>query len=406
VPLEAEAVMRTLTPHEEKAYWFARDLTTAAAHKTVPHKNPEKIQQAVFAVIRDVRRRDQSADPRVMDHLIDALHKAEGALVFAGHEEGAAKRYLHKAEAALAALSKVAILPDAPGAATKKAAQSKPKEPRVDRKLLEEYRQNFKEAQLSLDLRRPMNDRGWVQQRQPTKPMKIITGPDDRYFRLAIRDVDREDIERRDADAIQDWADGYRPPCPITKYVVNDDGPSSFDVQGFVQNRSGDWRPVGRLYAHLKELDDGTKAFVSESADVPIPTLAACPGLGNGMYLAAANEACRRRSRLAGSGYRSVFSEHFWKKQIEKERAYCVGGEASMYFSPSEKLRNALLDGDITVPQYNAMRGRLPKYPGESYWECEHVVLNVNFCKTRKKDRTLRGLHARGRYRIVSGRGQ
>jgi hypothetical protein len=280
-----------------------------------------------------------------------------------------------------------------------------PQEPRVDRKLLEEYRQNFKEAQLSLDLRRPMNDRGWVQQKQPTKPMKIITGPDDRVFRLAIRDVDREDIEQRDADAIRDWADGYRPPCPITKYVVHDDGPRSFNVQGFVQNKEGDWKPVGRLFAYLNEFDDGTKAFVSESADVPIPTLAACPGLGNGMYLAAANEACSRRSRLAGSGTRSVFSEHFWKKQIEKKRAYCSGNEASIYYSPSEKLRNALLDGEITVPQYNAMRGRLPRYPGNG-WDCENVVLNDKWCKTPKKDRTLRGVGGRGRYRIVSGKGR
>ena len=292
--------------------------------------------------------------------------------------------------------------------APKKARREKTptqQEPRVDRKLLEEYQQNFKEAQLSLDLRRPMNDRGWVQQKQPTKPMKIITGPDDRVFRLAIRDVDREDIEQRDADAIRDWADGYRPPCPITKYVVHDDGPGSFNVQGFVQNKEGDWKPVGRLFAYLSELDDGTKAFVSESADVPIPTLAACPGLGNGMYLAAANEACSRRSRLAGSGTRSVFSEHFWKKQIEKKRAYCSGDEASLYYSPSERLRNALLDGKITVPQYNAMRGRLPKYPDGGYWDCANVVLNDKWCKTPKKDRTLRGVGGRGRYRIVSWRG-
>ncbi len=352
------------------------------------------------------RLRQGSFTQRIHPALSDALQRGLYAISYVVVQNNLKESAKNRAEALhfLQELKKTTAETQAQQPQKPRVDRSHPATP--DRRMLDEYQQNFKEAQLSLDLRRPMNDRGWVQQKQPTKPMKIITGPDDRYFRLAIRDVDREDIERRDAEAIRDWAEGYRPPCPITKYVVNDDGPSSFDIQGFVQNKYGEWKPVGRLFAYLKGLDDGTKAFVSESADVPIPTLAACPGLGNGMYLAAANEACRRRSRLAGSSTRSVFSEHFWKKQIEKKRAYCVGGNAAMYFYPSENLRNALLDGEITVPQYNAMRGRLPEYPGRSYWECENVALNDKWCKTPKPKRTLRGLHARGRYRIISGRGR
>ena len=402
MPLEAEGALTVtdtiaLNNDERTVLKTVRRVLAVTANPKTLTEDWQSVRADGRAVLS--RLRQGSFTQRIHPALSDALQRGLYAISYVVVQNNLKESAKNRAEA-------LHFLQELKKKTTEKTQAQQPQKPRVDRKLLEEYRQNFKEAQLSLDLRRPMNDRGWVQQRQPTKPMKIITGPDDRFFRLAIRDVDREDIERRDADAIQDWADGYRPPCPITKYVVNDDGPSSFNIQGFVQNKAGEWRPVGRLFAYLKELDDGMEAFVSESADVPIPTLAACPGLGNGMYLAAANEACRRRSRFAGSGYRSVFSEHFWKKQIEKKRAYCVGGEASMYFSPSEKLRNALLDGDITVPQYNAMRGRLPEYPGRSYWECENVALNDKWCKTPKKDRTLRGLHTHGRYRIISGRGR
>jgi hypothetical protein len=66
----------------------------------------------------------------------------------------------------------------------------------------------------------------------------------------------------------------------------------------------------------------------------------------------------------------------------------------------------ALRGGKITVPQYNALRARMPE-GGDQYgqWACKEVPLNREWCKTPKKKRTLRGVQGSGRYRLTSGKG-
>jgi hypothetical protein len=284
-------------------------------------------------------------------------------------------------------------------------AQSKPKERRTNPKVLAQYRENFKEAQESLETPRATNDQGWTRTAKPHGAAGILQRDDDQAYEIRWDPAEVERIEERDRQAIRDWAAGYRPPCPIATYEVRLDGPDRFSIQPYVKDAAGDMRPVGALYA-ARSGDDRTR-WISGSADVPIETLAACPGLGNSMYLAAANEACKRRGRLTGSDMRSVFSEHFWKKQIEKGRAECSGSMAYYYATPLRKALLALRNGKITVPQYNALRARMPE-GGDQYgqWACKEVPLKREWCKTPKKDRTLRGLHTQGRYRIISGRGR
>jgi len=310
------------------------------------------------------------------------------------------KRNLSQLARDLDELSRIAQLPKVGEPTRQQPAQSRPKEPRSNPKVLAQYRENFKKAQESLETPRATNDQGWTRTAKPHGAAGILQRDDDGAYEIRWDPSEVERIERRDAQAIRDWAAGYRPPCPIATYEVRPAGPDSFSIQPYVKDAAGDMRPVGALYA-ARSRDDRTR-WISGSADVPIETLAACPGLGNSMYLEAANEACKRRGRLTGSDMRSVFSEHFWKKQIEKGRAECSGSMAYYYATPLRKALLALSNGKITVPQYNALRARMPE-GGDQYgqWACKEVPLKREWCKTPKKKRTLRGVP---RYRLDSGK--
>jgi len=179
----------------------------------------------------------------------------------------------------------------------------------------------------------------------------------------------------------------------------------TISVRAYVAAGSG-WKVAGTLTAQTDE--DGR--FVIGSAFVPLALLATCPGLGTGMYEAAATAACEYGSVLAGSGQRSAFSERFWKRQVLKGRALCVGDEASVYESPHADLRSALELGKINVPQYNNLVRGLPERPRNGYWKCETIPLR----KCGKSPMTLRGPatqykieskpKVKPRYRIESSR--
>ena len=387
---------RRLTTHEAAAYKLARDLSSSLLHTREPLR--ESSRDAIYKVMGELR--NHSVDDEVTDHLVWALNNTREAARVAGRDNLSTKTYVENARHHLQILSRIALLPDAPRAAAKKPAQSRPKEPRSNPKVLAQYRENFKKAQESLETPRATNDQGWTRTAKPHGAAGILQRDDDGAYEIRWDPSEVERIERRDAQAIRDWAAGYRPPCPIATYEVRPAGPDSFSIQPYVKDAAGDMRPVGALYAS-RSGDDRTR-WISGSADVPIETLAACPGLGNSMYLEAANEACKRRGRLTGSNMRSVFSEHFWKKQIEKGRAECSGSMAYYYATPLRKALLALSNGKITVPQYNALRARMPE-GGDQYgqWACKEVPLKREWCKTPKKKRTLRGVP---RYRLDSGK--
>ena len=250
-------------------------------------------------------------------------------------------------------------------------------------------------------------------------------------------------LEERDAQAMKEWAAGFRPPCPVARYEVKDKH-YGFAVKAYVADADGEWLEVGSLEAK----EEGMGEFVSGYSDVPIPTLAACPGLGNGLYLEAAKEACRRDGILMGSDHRSVFSEYFWKKQIKNKRAKCRDPEeepwsgddddddyrdrddepemgARYYSYPAEKAVNYLLRGEISVPQYNELRRRMPKLdPYTERWDCANVPMKESWCRLPESEKSVRGVKARGgkrgsgggryrltaalpapRYRLTSGKG-
>lgn len=105
-------------------------------------------------------------------------------------------------------------------------------------------------------------------------------------------------------------------------------------------------------------------------------------GLGTRLYERAARAACKvgRGSALTSDSTRSVFSENFWRKQVRKGRAECIGdGSQSAYYNaPLNKAREyffqkeKMLDG----PEYEAFLARLPKpiTDAEGYrkWPCDY----------------------------------
>lgn len=386
---------RRLTTHEAAAYKLARDLASTLLNEREPLKESSK--GVIYKIIADLRKR--SVDDEVTDRIVWALAQTQAAAEYVGRDKDATKTRVQNARRHLQILSRIAVLPDAPRAAAKKAAQSKPKERRTNPKVLAQYRENFKKAQESLETPRVVNDQGWTRTAKPHGAAGILRRGDDEAYGIRWDPEEVERIERRDRQAIRDWAEGYRPPCPIAEYKVQDRSSDEFVIQPLVQDAQGNMNPVGSLYAN-RSPGERTR-WISGSADVPIETLAACPGLGNGMYLAAANEACKRRGRLTGSSMRSVFSEHFWKKQIEKGRAECDDSRRADYYrTPLKKAITALEDGKITVPQFNELRKRMPEGgPDFGRWDCEYVPLKREWCKTPKPKRTLRGVQ---RYRIES----
>lgn len=397
--------MQSLTTVEREGARLAQVLLRSGRAEQFSTTDIPRASKTADTLIKEIRNQPQGrGNGEVADRIVWALHQSGTAMSAAGRDTDRMKAALHNTARHLDLLSRIAQLPKVGEPTKQQPAQSRPKEPRANPKVLAQYAENFKKAQEALETPRPTNEQGWTRTAKPHGAAGILRRDDDRAYEIHWVPSEVERIERRDAQAIRDWAAGYRPPCPIATYKVISNGPSRFSIHPHVKDAAGNEQAVGALYA-ARDDDDRTR-WISGSADVPIETLAACPGLGNSMYLAAANEACKRRGRLTGSDTRSVFSEHFWKKQIEKGRAECSGdawGDKAWYYrTPLQKALEALRLGKITVPQYNALRARMPEGGSErGRWDCAQVPLKREWCKTPKKQRTLRG----GRYRLTSGRG-
>ena len=394
--------MKTLTTVQREGARLAQVLLRSGRENQFASTDRVRAIQTGSQIVTEIRR-EQDGPSEVADRIVWALSDAGGAIADRKADPARMKSRLSSVARHLELLSRIAQLPKVGEPTRQQPAQAKPKERRTNPKVLAQYRENFKKAQESLETPRPTNDQGWTRTAKPHGAAGILQRDDDQAYEIRWDPAEVDRIEERDRQAIRDWAAGYRPPCPIATYEVRLDGPDRFSIHPHVKDAAGDMRPVGALYAS-RSGGDRTR-WISGSADVPIETLAACPGLGNGMYLAAANEACKRRGRLTGSDTRSVFSEHFWKKQIEKGRASCSGGRADYYRTPLRKAIKALEEGKITVPQFNELRKRMPEggpnAEGLSTWACNEVPLNREWCKTPKAKRTLRGVP---RYRLDSGK--
>jgi hypothetical protein len=397
--------MQTLTTVEREGARLAQVLLRSGRAGQFSTMDIPRASKTAATLIREIRNQPQGrGEGEAADRIVYALAQSETAMSAAGRDTDRMKSALHNMARHLDLLSRITQLPKVGEPTRQQPAQSRPKEPRANPKVLAQYAENFKKAQEALETPRPTNEQGWTRTAKPHGAVGVLQRDDDQAYEIHWDPDEVERIERRDAQAIRDWAAGYRPPCPIATYKVEPDGPSRFAIRSYVQDAEGNMRAVGTLFAS-RSGNDRTR-WISGSADVPIATLAACPGLGNGMYLAAANEACKRRGRLTGSDMRSVFSEHFWKKQIEKGRAECGGGRAWEYRSPLKTTVNALKAGTITVPQYNALRSRMPEGGSDrGQWDCAEVPLHRGWCRTPRTKRTLRGVQGGGRYRLTSGKG-
>jgi hypothetical protein len=220
------------------------------------------------------------------------------------------------------------------------------------------------------------------------------------WWKLQIKEEDARRLEQRDALAMRMHAKGVTAPCPLTRYRVRDGRNSevgAFTILAEVrQQDSNRYKEIGSLRAY-PDFDGGP--YVVHWSSTPYSILATCPGLGTKLYEAAAREACKRGSWLAGSPQRSPFSEKFWKRQIQKGRAVCGGGGAEIYDPPVEDLRDELNRGKITVPQYNKLRRNLPRMPESRMWPCRYVPLTACQGPARSprlpKDGTLRGVKKR-----------
>jgi hypothetical protein len=301
----------------------------------------------------------------------------------------------------------------------KKKIQNAEAAPPGAEKRMATYAANFKKAQDSLPQSSIATRQKWIKKAKPKDVEGVIVEDDDHVLGIYLNDHDVEALEERDAQAMKEWAAGFRPPCPVASYEVVDKY-YGFKVKAFVKDDAGDWLEVGSLEAKGEEGGE----FVSGYSDVPIPTLAACPGLGNGLYLEAAKEACRRDGVLMGSDHRSVFSEYFWKKQIKNKRATCrepaepsddedldeyeyesrMNGGALYYPNPASQAERFLRDGKISVPQYNELRRRMPSLdPSTERWECENVPMRKSWCRLPESEQTVRGVKARGGKRRSGG---
>jgi hypothetical protein len=342
--------------------------------------------------------------------------------------KAAVKHYVARANRELSYFGVSGKKPEkaSPQKAPKKKIQNAEAPPPGSAKRLATYAANFKKAQESLPQSSIATRQKWIKKAKPKDVEGVIVEDDDHVLGIYLNDHDVEALEERDAQAMKEWAAGFRPPCPIAKYEVVDKH-YGFKVEAYVEDDAGDWLKVGSLEAK----DEGGD-FVSGYSDVPIPTLAACPGLGNGLYLEASKEACRRDGVLMGSDHRSVFSEYFWKKQIRNKRATCrepdpnySSGDdddddyrddemqmgALYYPGPARDAERFLRNGQISVPQYNELRRRMPSL--DSYterWDCQNVPMRKAWCRLPESEQTVRGVKARGgkrrsgggRYRLTS----
>lgn len=340
-------------------------------------------------------------------------------------------RAVERAEQALARFGISAKKPQsapAPKSAPKKKKKITNAEapPPGSAKRLATFEANFKKAQESLLPKSAIaKEQKWVKKAKPQDVEGVIVEHDDHVLGIYLNERTVERVEERDAQAMEEWAAGYRPPCPIADYKVRNTY-HGFVVDAYVQDAEGEWTKVGLLEAK----DTGEGEFISGFSDVPLPTLAACPGLGNGLYLEAAKEACKRDGVLMASDHRSVFSEYFWQKQIRNKRATCRDAEpeprgrgdddddyydddapsdegvGAMYYPrPAEDAVEFLKSGKITVPQYNELRRRMPRLdPYTEKWDCNAIPLKKAWCRLPENEKTLRGIRARGRgrYRLTS----
>ena len=239
--------------------------------------------------------------------------------------------------------------------------------------------------------------------KKPTGKIEPLIRAGQGWSMLEFSEEQAQLYEKRDAKVMKAYAEGYAPPCPLKKYVVEEDD-QGFRVLAIVRQKgrkgvAEGWAEVGSLRAWR---DSANGPYVAHWSETPYSVLATCPGLGTGLYEAAAREACKRGTTLAGSDMRSPFSEKFWKRQVKNGRATCnTDTYASIYGTPVGSLRYALTNGAISVPQYNKLRKNLPARPtAPPYWECANVPLKACTGKVRLRlpvDNTLHGLRKRAK---------
>ena len=220
-----------------------------------------------------------------------------------------------------------------------------------------------------------------------------------------------EELEYRDRRAIAavqkriaDYHAGKQYPCPRAQITgTYDDGGIHVSAHALIGDKM---EYVGGLHARKMRVG-GRDVFVSGASNVEhYDVLADCPGIGRRMYERAAEIACQRKSVLVGSRMRSAFSEKFWQRQITKGRAKCGPGGSSVHEEPHKRLRQQLLDGRVTVPQFIQLTCNVMDEPAGD-WKCGHVSLVESVCPTPPDPRAkidLSGLRlrGRGRYRLTT----
>lgn len=159
---------------------------------------------------------------------------------------------------------------------------------------------------------------------KPQRAEKLIQEGDG-WDAFEFDNDEAERLNRRDAQAIQDYAAGFRPACPIITYESAKAG-NRITITAFAQDADGEISEVGRLRADKEGPD-----YVVHWSDVPFLALATCRGLGTNLYQEAANYACDLGYRLAGSAHRSPFSQRFWDRQITNNHAFCGGEDSEDY---------------------------------------------------------------------------
>ena len=179
-------------------------------------------------------------------------------------------------------------------------------------------------------------------------------------------------LEERDSAAIATAMSNTPKVCPIATYRTLRANSSGFQILAYANGVH-----VGQLSADMSMKPGGKTYVVSAAAITDYDVLSRCPGIGTGMYEAAARLACEQGGVLAGSGSRSVFSQKFWARQVHAGRATCGGGAASIYWQAMWKLQEDLRYSQLTVPQYNQLVANVPKKPATGNWPCAYVPLKA-----------------------------
>lgn len=422
-------MQRRLSEEEQRVITGLRRLLRVALAETMPaDSDVAQLVEDSRRLFRNNYERTAFALHRASDAALKAVNmrrrfEATGDASYQAELAAAVK----EAKGHLAYLGISAKKPQsAPAPKKKKKITNAEAPPPGSAKRLATFEANFKKAQESLLPKSAIaKEQKWVKRAKPQDVEGVIVEEDDHVLGIYLNERTVDRVEERDAQAMEEWAAGYRPPCPIADYKVRNTY-HGFVVDAYVQDAEGEWTKVGLLEAK----DTGEGEFISGFSDVPLPTLAACPGLGNGLYLEAAKEACKRDGVLMASDHRSVFSEYFWQKQIKNKRATCRDAEpeprgrgdddddyydddapsdegvGAMYYPrPAQDAVDFLKSGQITVPQYNELRRRMPRLdPYTEKWDCNSIPLKKSWCRLPENEKTLRGIRARGRgrYRLTS----